>query len=154
MIKGKIMPCIAIGTVIFPHSAPLAFAQVRTPLREWNRLAGVHCQSLMFCSHDGNLNHQSRHRGGNSQQAMLGYKIRLNQDWKLKIRDVSMADRAGLLHATFCFTKNFRISAYENPGLALLQEFFLLLGAMCRVIANVRTLLNIRHLPQSIGKKD
>src|SRR5690606_40963985 len=51
MIKGKIMPGIAIDAIVLPYSSPLPFTQVRTPGFQWNRFTGVNGQPLMICCH-------------------------------------------------------------------------------------------------------
>src|SRR5688572_20444776 len=55
VIKREVMPYITMCTVIFADSAPLAFAQVRAPLCQRNRLCCIDCQSLLFCCHSFRL---------------------------------------------------------------------------------------------------
>ena len=46
VVEGEGIPCVAVGRVVFPHSAPLPSGQIRSPMTPGGRL----CQSPVFLS--------------------------------------------------------------------------------------------------------
>lgn len=51
MIVRKVIPCVAIGAVVFAHSAPLAFGKVRAPALPMNPALVDILQTSLFVRH-------------------------------------------------------------------------------------------------------